>query len=168
MARMLSVVQAIQPEAKSPLVVASSLLEVALFDAASWPINEGISCTPMVKSGRRRCAGADGWRRSITDRDTFERMEISYTGIWVRQISSRGGNETHAPKLHTSCTGTCVEMSMRFLRRAARWIGNIKGPNVSSRLVRLHAGCIGESLWPGDINAMRSEEDLFLVWPFPV
>lgn len=52
---------------------------------------------------------------------------------------------------------------MRFRSKAARWIGNISGPNLSRRLVRLHAGWYGDSLCSAGTKDAPSEADLFLV-----
>jgi len=54
---------------------------------------------------------------------------------------------------------------MRLRRSAARWMGKIRGPKVSSSEVRLHAGWNGDRRWPGGIKAAPSEADRFLVWP---
>lgn len=77
MARMLSVVHAIQPEPGSSASAGSSW-------SSSWPPRFAaacssryeISCTPTAKSGRRRWTGADGSITSQTDRGILERTEI--------------------------------------------------------------------------------------------
>ncbi len=85
MARMESVVQAIQPQPGSSL---SSGMEgtgelaaaaAVAFDARRSSSRRGMSCTPIEKSGRRRWGGAVGERRSDTARGMLERTERSYT-----------------------------------------------------------------------------------------
>lgn len=81
MARMLSVVQAIQPQPGSSL---SSTTEgsgeaAAALEARRSSSRRGMSCTPMEKRGRRRWGGAVGERRSETARGMLERTERSYT-----------------------------------------------------------------------------------------
>lgn len=46
-------------------------------------------------------------------------------------------------------------------------MGKIKGPNVSSREVKLQAGWNGDSPWPGAIRAAPSEADRPLACPLP-
>lgn len=82
-ARILSVVQAIQPETGSPrgLVLCSGVGPGLLFaELALSAMRNGISCTPMVNKGRSLWAGADGSSRSYTENGMFARMEMLYTG----------------------------------------------------------------------------------------
>jgi hypothetical protein len=80
-ARILSVVHAIQPQPGSSLcsvtedpgVVAAAL---AIRKSSS---NKGISWTPIENSGRSRWGGAVEASRSLTAKGMFERTEISYT-----------------------------------------------------------------------------------------
>lgn len=58
-------------------------------------------------------------------------------------------------------------MRMRFRSKAARCMGNIKGPKVSRSFVKLQAGWKGDNLWPRGIKAAPSDCDLFLVCALP-
>lgn len=69
----------------------------------------------------------------------------------------------NVPKLQISRTGAWHDINMRLLSRAALWIGNMSGPNVSSNVVRLHAGWYGESRCPvGSREAPSDAERLRL------
>jgi hypothetical protein len=57
---------------------------------------------------------------------------------------------------------------MRFRSSAARCMGNTKGPNLSSKLVKLQAGWYGDSLCSAGASEFPSEADRFLVCPFLV
>jgi hypothetical protein len=82
MARMLSVVQAIQPlpgssrgsDCSEPGVAAAAL------EALRSSSRSGMSWTPMEKRGRSLWGGAVDARRSVTARGMFESTERSYTG----------------------------------------------------------------------------------------
>ena len=73
-ARMLSVVQAIQPDSVSG--VPSSWPSVCLFRTGN-SIRSERSCTPMVNKGRSRAADADGSMISETDDGILERIDRS-------------------------------------------------------------------------------------------
>jgi hypothetical protein len=81
MARMLSVVQAIQPQPGSSLISEFSEpgVAAAALEARRSSSRSGMSWTPMEKRGRSLCGGAVDARRSLTARGMFERMERSYT-----------------------------------------------------------------------------------------
>ena len=83
MAKMLSVVQAIQPQPDSSRGSEASEpgVEAAAFDSRRSSSNRGMSCTPIEKSGRSRWGGAVEAKRSLTAKGIFERTEISYTAI---------------------------------------------------------------------------------------
>lgn len=84
MARIESVVQAIQPQPGSSRLVwgVESGVEAArALEARRSSSRRGISCTPIQKRGRRRCGGAEEERRSVTARGMLERTERSYTRI---------------------------------------------------------------------------------------
>jgi len=81
MARMLSVVQAIQPQPGSSLSSTTEGLDeaAAALEARRSSSRKGMSCTPMEKRGRKRWGGAVGERRSETARGMLEMTERSYT-----------------------------------------------------------------------------------------
>ena len=81
MAKMLSVVQAIQPFPGSSLISEISGPEVpaAALEARRSSSRRGMSWTPMEKRGRRRWGGAVGARRSLTARGILDNTERSYT-----------------------------------------------------------------------------------------
>lgn len=80
MARMLSVVQAIQPLPES-LSLSSVPEEAARAarEARRSSSKSGMSWTPIEKRGRNLWGGALGTRRSVTARGMLERTERSYT-----------------------------------------------------------------------------------------
>lgn len=80
-ARILSVVQAIQPvPGSSRPSVRTVSSEVALrFEALRSSSRRGISWTPMEKRGRSLCGGAVGSSRSLTARGMFESTDMLYT-----------------------------------------------------------------------------------------
>ena len=69
-AKMLSVVHAIQP------VAGSSELEGLVVDSFAPAIKKGMSCTPTAKSGRSRWGGDLGETNSVVERGILERMDI--------------------------------------------------------------------------------------------
>lgn len=77
MARMLSVVQAIQPEPASP--PESAVPSWRRLEASKSSMRKGMSCTPMVNRGRRRGVGDEGGSLSATEKGILERIEMSYT-----------------------------------------------------------------------------------------
>jgi hypothetical protein len=56
-------------------------------------------------------------------------------------------------------------MRILFRNSAARCTGNIKGPKVSSRCVRLQAGWYADKICPGSSRAVPSDAERFLPWP---
>lgn len=70
------------------------------------------------------------------------------------------------PKLQVSSTGACAVINILLRSRAARCMGKIKGPNVSNRRGRLHAGWYADRLCPGGRRAVPSEAERFLPCPF--
>lgn len=94
-ARMLSVVQAIQPHPVLSLASSSEPGDVAAaLEARRSSSSRGISCTPIENNGRSLWGGAFDANRSRTARGTLERTERSYT---VKTIStdSNHGLETY-------------------------------------------------------------------------
>jgi hypothetical protein len=141
MARMLSVVHAIQPHPGSSLISGASGFGVvtAAFEIRKSSSRRGISCTPIENKGRSLCGGAVDANRSLTARGTLESTDISYTSRIIL-VLEQGEIANNLPKLQVSSTGACAVISILFRSSAARYIGKINGPNVSRRRRRLHAG----------------------------
>jgi hypothetical protein len=80
-ARILSVVHAIQPHPASSLSSGTSESgEVtAASEARRSSSRSGMSCTPMANRGRSRCGGALDAKRSLTARGILESTDKSYT-----------------------------------------------------------------------------------------
>lgn len=71
----------------------------------------------------------------------------------------------YVPKLHVSSTGACAVIRILFRKSAARCIGNIRGPNISSNRSKLHAGWYADRFCPGGSSAVPSDAERFLLWP---
>jgi hypothetical protein len=105
MARMLSVVQAIQPLPGSSLSSDCSEpgIAAAALEARRSSSRSGMSWIPMEKSGRSLWGGAVDARRSVTARGMFESTERSYTEKSVSEVwgTKRGGTDQNymSPRL---------------------------------------------------------------------